>query len=212
MKNTGMIINLNQQMTKKLNKDYYSKTLMKIFKSMKSNDLLIYPTQIIGVNNEYSVYTSVNNVYTGLEEGTWCNISMDNLNIIDKHLINNPDTDILEAMKQFGKEYGIYTIAAGYNSIQNYILHAGQPSIYIEDLKQNEDFISIMNHKAADGAFPFKITREDIIYIYPQLIPVNKPDKISLLLYRINDVSIACFRIDKKICIIDRYISYANLV
>lgn len=212
MNSIGKTINQKQQMMKKLNSDYYSKTLMKIFKSMKSNDLLILPTQIIGVNDEYSVYSSVNNVYTGIEENTCCNISMENLNIINKHLEKNSNIDIIEAMKQFSKEYGIYEIFSGYNSIQNYIMNIGTPTIYIEDLKQNEDFTNIMNCKAADGAFPFKITKEDIIYIYPQLIPVNKPDKISLLLYKINDISIACFRIDKKICIIDRYISYMNLV
>lgn len=202
MNSTGMN-KLEPSQQKILTSDYYTKVLLKVCKALKSSEIVLYPDKILGSNDECSVVNVAEGVYTGVEIS--CHITLDNLVLIGQHQDKLPD-----AIYGFAKEYPSREIEMTYNRMLYYTSYT-PVSTYIPDVRGYSNFDDIMDHKVADGAFPLKLTHDDIIYVYPQMIGLNKPDKISLFFYKLNNFNIAHFKIDKKFCIIDRYIAYIDI-
>ena len=86
------------------------------------------------------------------------------------------------------------------------------PSYRVDDLKSNEEFMSIMAMKSWDGQSLFRLNRKYILTIFTGLIPLNKSDKISLDIYDIDNYSyIAKFIINKGKFVINKYVRYFYL-
>ena len=83
------------------------------------------------------------------------------------------------------------------------------PCFIENDLKSNMQFADIMAKKAADGQGLLTIADKYDMFLYPSLLPVNKPDKVSLEIYEVDNISfISKFTIKKKIFDIKIYIRF----
>lgn len=82
-----------------------------------------------------------------------------------------------------------------------------------EDLQDKEDFSKIMNAKTDEGTSIYKIDREYMLSIYNNLLPVNKKDKVSLIVYDHNNLFMANFKVFKKKNVtVDVYILYRKFL
>lgn len=85
-------------------------------------------------------------------------------------------------------------------------------SFYNEDLKNNDNFNTIMAMKAADGVGLLKLSERYILTLYNGLLPVNKSDRVDLYIRDIDDYRyLANFMITKKKFSIDVYFMYLFL-
>lgn len=87
------------------------------------------------------------------------------------------------------------------------------PSLRIDDLKSNIEFMEILALKSGDGQSLFRASSKHILTLFTGLIPINKSDKASLEIYDIDNYSfIAKFIINKGKFIINKYIRYFYVV
>lgn len=77
------------------------------------------------------------------------------------------------------------------------------------NLKDNDIFSDILAMRAAQGASLLTLDDKYDMILYPSLLPVNKPDKVDIDVYEIDDISfISKFTIKKKIFNIKLYIRF----
>ena len=104
-----------------------------------------------------------------------------------------------------------------YNLFSNIIniedkLSCNGPVVCVEDLKANERFNEINGWKAANGAGLLTIEDKYNMFLYSNLLPVNKPDKISVEIYNFDDISfLSKFIIKKRLLTLNVYIRFAYL-
>lgn len=78
----------------------------------------------------------------------------------------------------------------------------------IDNMKENEEFVNILDSKAADGVGMVRIGKY-YMTLFKGLIRVNKPDKVMLKIYNLDSVSfISNFIVDKKKFNIYHYIRF----
>ncbi len=81
-----------------------------------------------------------------------------------------------------------------------------------KDLKSNEDFIKINEMKSADGIGLLKLSNDYILTMFTGMLPVNKNDKLELLIKDIDEYRyLTEFIIDKKKFKINAYYMYLFL-
>lgn len=202
--------------------EYFNKTLLKIIKKMKCDIYVIGPDFIIGSNPENSYISEVTGLTNGMEflnnlnPGSIIEITKDGLNEVDMAANKDGAVSYVDMLLwQFSSttgHYGISTLLEAYYRTKNNIYNK-IPDYYCDNLKDNEEFNDILKLKAADGAVPFRLNSEDVIYIYPGLLGVNKADHVSVNMFRNaqNGIDICEFIINKKFVVIHKYIGYIPL-
>ena len=66
--------------------------------------------------------------------------------------------------------------------------------------------------KASNGAVKFLSGVDFLMYLYSSLHPINKPDSVTMNIYRYDDISyLAEYIISKKKFVINEYIRYLYL-
>lgn len=205
--------NSNQLTVKKLQSnlitfEFFQKTLLKLIKALKSDYICILPGCIVGTNDELSQISVIRNVFTGVPDGAILELPYQLISDFSKEAVE--DSDIYQELFIRSRQYGGHPMLDTLAKIESSIMAKNNiPDIFISNLKENDNFNRIMSYKAEMGASALKIGEDSIIFIYKQLIPCNKPDKISLSYYKVTDnMAIAQFNIDKKFCIMDRYVCY----
>ena len=202
--------------------EYFKKTLQKIIKKMKCDIYVIGPDFIIGSNPENSYISEVIGLTNGLENiyekfpGSIIEITKDGLNETEIMIDKNPNmVDIDMLLWQFSSttgHYGISNLLESYYRTKNNICNK-IPDYYCDNMKDNEEFNNILKLKAAAGAVPFRLNDEDVIYIYPGLLGINKTDHVSVNMFRNaqNGIDICEFIINKKFVVIHKYMGYIPL-
>ena len=94
-----------------------------------------------------------------------------------------------------------------FNALENRL-----PSFSIDNMKDDDSFINVLNRKMADGADVYIFNTGYPMSIFSSLHPLNKSDKIKCEIYDINDGTyIAHFIIYKPKYQIHEYIRYLYL-
>lgn len=92
------------------------------------------------------------------------------------------------------------------------ILEKRQILLSEKDLKENESFMLAQAMKASNGAVKFLSGADFLMYLYSSLHPINKPDSVTMNIYRYDDISyLAEYIISKKKFVINEYIRYLYL-
>lgn len=196
---------------KLLSLEFFNKVLLKLIKAIKSDYICICPNCIFGTNGELSQISIIDNVVTGIPDGIILELPYALVYELSK--VITEETDIYNELLIRSKKYGRHAMIDNYNKIMSMIMSKnGIPDRYIENLKEDQKFVDIMGLKADQGASLYKLDENDVIYIYKALIPSNKNDKVSLNYYKMTDINIGEFIIDKKFCVMRRYICYMGLI
>lgn len=138
-----------------------------------------------------------------LYKGNLYSINKNHINMIHNMINQNPEDHRLvnylsnvEYIEIFNYKY--YIRMNSMISNMNIILNN---KILYEDYNLREDtqFESILEHKTADGVSMYRINRQFILSIFTNLLPINKGDEVSLVLYDIDMYKfLAKFSIMKK--------------
>lgn len=175
--------------------------------------------QMITINEYISVISVVNITNIDIEfNDKYIKINDELLNPISttftilknaKEAFNNND---IEEIK-FDKHISIF-LKNKYSMIDNY-----SETYYVEDLKNESVIQDLMNSKAADGQFKLKIfngINKYLLTLFKGIIPLNKPDIVSLSILEKENNNIDFFaRFDiykkKNKIFIEEYINYKKV-
>lgn len=179
-----------------------------VIKGMKCDIFHIYKDMIIGTDKEYTTLTEV---ILDTKTTKPYEIDKDSINnIVDSlKLLVDEEINIEIYFNEFStKSYSITNLESIYLGIA--LLRI--PSMYIEDLRSNNDFIDIIEKKSVEGASMLKLNKKFIITIFKGLLPINKKDKVSLEIYEIDNYKfLAKYIINKGKFIVYKYISYTYI-
>ena len=164
---------------------------LKMVKSMKSSYVLLGPNYVLGTDRSDSILTVI---YAG------------------------SDVDFIGTVQELeGKETPIW-VTFNYNYLYNSMrqklfsiqsIISREPVCVIDDIREIDSYINYQNqnYKAADGANRISLYDKYQFYLYPSLIPANKPDRIMLKIYEYDQISfLQEFTIFKKGYEIKQYI------
>lgn len=187
------------------------KLLDKIVKDTKTDQFVITPSLIVGTD-AYSVTltfchlsTQVDKVYEFTK-----NIWTDMVKTIEA----SANKETLDYNKVMDKLYSIKRVGdvsyiSKYHEMIN-LINTVTPTLIIEDLKSDPDFVDIMAKKADEGASFYKPSENFIMSLFKSLIPLVKKDKAGLTLYEVTGGKqfIARAIINKGYTVIEKYIRY----
>lgn len=176
------------------------KRLYDICKVLKGNTINFYNNRIMSLNSDIYPISSISIIYVDTQLG------LNDVQCISMEIFTN---NIKE-----GAEYIPTQSIKGIkeSNILNSFIEPTNIIFRQDNLRDIEDFNIAMSKKAKEGMSLIYVDRFPIS-ICSSLIPLNKPDDISLEIYEdnIKGSFIAKFIINKKKFIINRYIRYLYL-
>ena len=181
-----------------------------VLKSMKSDILYITTTGIYGFDNSLTIVKKLNRIYN---VGRDIIIRTASLVEYSKSIVDIPQESDVSIPFMYLEPMSLA------NTLQNIImsvhsLEAKNQVVYTCNLRESENFNSIMNMKTGDGVGILIVNDKYPITLYNNILPVNKADKVFLSISEIDHTSfLAQFIILKKKDItIHVYIRYLFLV
>lgn len=190
--------------------------IMETANVLKSDIVLLYGNSIFGTDIKltYLLRTDFNNTNNlimifnikDMKDFIKLQSSIDEININNSHVYSSNGTSI----SIFNIEYYTRII----NMINNVNIIMNNSILYQNtNLREDLDFEQILQHKTAEGAFMYNIENKFPIFIYNNLLPVNKGDSVSITIF--NDTNIrflSRFDITKKKKVkVEVYIVYRYL-
>lgn len=179
--------------------------LINCAKSTKKSSFIIDAYGIYGVSDG-NTSLSVINISTGLEPGTIYYLNT----VIIKFIIDNNIQNLENFMEKNCRiRYGRINILDMYGRVADRISRS--KAIVVDNMKQNEDFMSNIGGKSSDGANKYIHLNSFIMYIYKGFFPINNKDKVSMTVYiDESDMStvLAHVATDKGKYIINDFVNY----